>query len=69
MTATNELWTSRKEEAKKRLDICKTCDKFNQTLFKCNECGCFMIAKTLLPFSECPLNKWGSSKETNETQN
>lgn len=46
-----------KEEATRRLDICNSCDKLrdNNT---CKECGCYMPAKTHLPFTKCPLNKW-----------
>jgi hypothetical protein len=25
---------------------------------QCNECGCFMMAKVLIPKAECPLDKW-----------
>lgn len=65
----SSIWLRRKEEAKKRLEICGKCDRYNATTTQCKECGCFMIAKSLLPYSECPLKKWGSFTETDETQN
>ena len=58
MVELTSIWIRRKEEAKKRLEICATCDKFDKTTSRCEECGCFMIAKTLWPYSECPLDKW-----------
>ena len=62
------IWTKRKEEAKARLEICSTCEKFEASTTRCQECGCFMIAKTLLPFSDCPLGKWKSYEEKEEEQ-
>lgn len=41
-----------------RYDICKACDKFNETTTQCNVCHCFMAMKTYLPYSSCPLKKW-----------
>lgn len=41
-----------------RYEICTVCDKFNSTFKTCKECGCFMPAKTLVPGSRCPLDKW-----------
>ncbi len=66
MVSLTTVWAKRKEEAKKRMEICATCDKFDSSTTRCKECGCFMIAKTLLPFSDCPLNKWSSYKEEEE---
>jgi hypothetical protein len=31
---------------KKKLDICESCEYFNPTMRQCNECGCFVDAKT-----------------------
>lgn len=44
--------------ADERMAICKQCDKFNHENSRCNECGCFMEYKTLLPYVSCPLGKW-----------
>jgi len=68
MVKLDSIWVKRKEQAKKRLDICVTCDKYESNTTRCQECGCFMIAKTLIPFSECPLNKWGHIIEEDEDQ-
>ena len=45
--------------SQKRLDICRSCDKFLKATTQCTECGCFMNLKTKLPNAECPLHKWG----------
>tara|TARA_B100001250_G_C19800602_1_gene790868 strand:+ start:1045 stop:1419 length:375 start_codon:yes stop_codon:yes gene_type:complete len=49
-----------------RLDICKTCEFFNKSKGKCNQCGCYMDLKTWLASVECPLGdhkKWSKYKE------
>lgn len=46
--------------AKLRYDICKTCEERNLTMDTCNQCGCFLPAKTRSPHSECPLKHWKS---------
>lgn len=66
MLKLDTIWTRRKEMAKQRLEICSTCDKFNKDDTRCNECGCFMLVKTILPFSDCPLNKWRPYNEEKE---
>ena len=48
------------ELAEKRLDICKSCDKYISLTHQCKECGCIMNAKTKLPNASCPLGKWGT---------
>ncbi len=49
-----------KEERKKRLDICNSCDERRITLgiANCSECGC--IIKTLVTqnIKGCPIGKW-----------
>lgn len=47
------------EISKKRLEICKGCDRFIALTSQCLECGCIMNLKTKLPNAECPLHKWG----------
>ena len=44
------------EKAKARLDICATCEFFNQG--RCTKCGCFMSKKAHLDAAQCPMNKW-----------
>lgn len=47
-----------KAQGKIKLDICKQCDKFNNTTKMCGICHCFMPAKTRLPGQHCPIDKW-----------
>jgi hypothetical protein len=47
------------EEMNVRYDICKSCEHFVSATTQCLKCGCFMKAKTYLPFAECPAGKWG----------
>jgi hypothetical protein len=49
--------------ADRRFDVCRKCDKFDPTLERCRECGCFMRVKTKLAGMKCPLNKWGEDVE------
>jgi len=42
-----------------RLDICRSCDKFNGIQF-CSLCKCFMPAKTWLVNASCPIKKWSN---------
>lgn len=45
-----------------RLDICKTCDRFNANFKTCKECGCYMPAKATFASTECPIGKWEESE-------
>jgi len=54
----NMLSKELKEEADKRLTICKNCDRLDHEEMKCKECGCFMEFKTLIPRISCPIGKW-----------
>lgn len=49
----------------KRMEICRTCDKFKPDNKKCLVCRCFMDYKTLLLDSKCPLDKWQAEKVLN----
>lgn len=40
-----------------RMKICKSCESLTK-MFTCKECHCFMPAKILLPYADCPLKKW-----------
>ena len=33
-------------EKNRRMEICKSCDHFNDTFAQCKICGCFLEAKT-----------------------
>ncbi len=44
-----------------RYDTCKACPFFNPESKRCNDCGCFMEAKTWVggdPDMLCPQKKW-----------
>jgi len=41
-----------------RLSICQACEFFSSENSRCTKCGCFMLAKTKLQVSKCPVNKW-----------
>jgi len=47
------------EIAKARIEICIDCDYFVKTTKTCNQCGCYMPAKTRSSASSCPKGYWG----------
>jgi hypothetical protein len=51
-------------DADVRMDICKVCPSFTKDTTVCQECGCFMIAKTKLRGAMCPLDKWPKEAST-----
>lgn len=58
------IWAERARKAKYRLEICETCDRYENMI--CKECGCVMKMKTMFPTSKCPLGKWGADKEQSQ---
>ena len=46
------------ELKKQRYPICKSCEEFDSSWKKCNQCGCFMPIKSLMSKETCPLGKW-----------
>jgi hypothetical protein len=68
MLQIDTIWQKQKRMADERLKICNECDRFDESLSKCRECGCFMKAKTQLPMAVCPINKWGRYKEETTTE-
>jgi hypothetical protein len=46
------------EEFKRKIDICKSCDKLSSKHMRCKECGCFLRLKARLKGFGCPLDKW-----------
>jgi len=46
-----------KEIAKKRANICVSCDKLRKNK-TCKLCGCYVPAKTRSIKSICPIKKW-----------
>lgn len=52
------------EETKNsRLEICKSCEFFNESLYQCKQCGCFLKIKTSWATEKCPIDKWGAEIE------
>jgi hypothetical protein len=41
-----------------RLNTCKSCEHFNQSLHQCKLCGCFLQIKTSWATEKCPIDKW-----------
>ena len=65
-----EVKTIEKQEADRRLAICKACEKYNTAEDQCTICGCFMeiktgmkvhrnISKTRNEITHCPEGRWG----------
>ena len=68
--------TERKAIARERMETCKKCKFFNEQFGTCGTpytgddviyrrkeyrtCGCQMHLKTQMPFSTCPVGKWGA---------
>lgn len=68
MLEIDTIWQKYNRMAEERMKICVECDRFNETLSQCRECGCFMKAKTKWPMAVCPINKWGRYKEDNKQE-
>lgn len=51
-------FSQRQELAKKRLEICESCEFFQPRFKRCSECGCFMEFKAMMVDAQCPRNKW-----------
>lgn len=44
--------------AKRRMEICQSCDRFQEAGGICEICGCFMSLKTTMANMRCPIDKW-----------
>lgn len=53
------IWTRANDLKNERLAICKGCEFFVEASSRCDQCGCFMNYKALLPNAKCPIGKWG----------
>jgi len=42
----------------KRISICEKCESYDLQEKRCNECHCYMPVKAMVPFADCPQNKW-----------
>lgn len=59
MLKLDTIWTRRKTISDERLKICGKCEFYISSSSKCVKCGCFMNYKTMLPYVDCPIGKWG----------
>ena len=50
------------ESYKQRLAVCQECPQFDGV--KCGVCGCYMKAKAIIPYTDCPENKWNFDVST-----
>jgi len=46
------------KEKEKRLEICRSCNFFDQRSNRCKKCGCYMPIKTTWRSQKCPIGKW-----------
>lgn len=46
------------EISEERINICKSCEEFNDITKTCKKCGCFMPTKTTITRARCPIGKW-----------
>lgn len=45
------------KQYQKKLDICKSCEKYDRKTKTCRVCKCVMPMKAMLSGNTCPLNK------------
>ena len=46
-----------------RMEICKSCEFYDEKENKCIECGCLLEYKTQFALDSCPKQKWSISSE------
>ncbi len=42
----------------KRMDLCRSCEYYNKSSNRCQQCGCWMIQKIKFKVSTCPIERW-----------
>jgi len=52
------------EVYKKRVSICRSCDKYDELENRCMECGCYVPAKAKMILDSCPLEKWSADSKS-----
>jgi len=45
-------------EVQKRISICHDCKYYDKLHDKCDKCGCYIRAKSIMSTEICPINKW-----------
>ena len=51
------IFTSLKEQ-QYRMEICKTCEFYDEESNRCKECGCYLKQKVKIAGAWCPIFKW-----------
>jgi len=51
------------EVYKERVNICKSCERFDDLENRCMECGCYVPAKAKMILDSCPLSKWDADEK------
>lgn len=51
------------EVQNQRMELCKSCDEYDETQIRCMKCGCFLESKTRFALDSCPLGKWTESNK------
>jgi len=51
------------EEKKQRLEICSTCEYYDESQVRCKHCGCFLEHKANFALDSCPIDKWSVSDQ------
>lgn len=59
--AVSGFQTNDQTEMERRLEICRSCDKFTGS--RCSECGCQCNWSSWLKTKECPLGKWEKKED------
>lgn len=47
----------------KRVEICKGCDRYDESQNRCIECGCMLEGKARFALDGCPLGKWSQDSD------
>ena len=46
------------EVYKERMNICRSCKRYDEFENRCMECGCYVPGKAKIILDSCPLQKW-----------
>jgi len=55
--ANHKVIKASKETEQQRINICTTCELFENN--RCKKCGCYLAAKRKIATESCPIGKWG----------
>ena len=51
------------EVQQQRMEICRSCEEYDESQVRCMKCGCFLEPKTRFALDSCPSGKWEESNE------